>query len=112
MSQDVRDRIDIRYAVEAGFSLELDQEIMYVRASFSITLGVYSGPPTRDAIAAEINARGIYDHDIDEIVGIANVDKGEAAEIITSRGVRGDDIKQMQIADVLLDDDVVAQSIR
>lgn len=102
------DRIDVRFRVHAYF--EFGQRDFFVAlADLSITCGLYSGMPDRECIADLIASRGIVGDDLD-LTG-ATISKDEVAAMINERGIRGTDIRMMRIEEVLLDEQVIAQTV-
>lgn len=108
MTNDIIDRIDVRYKVELQFTLGDGKELTIARAELSITCGTYDGIPTKETLAALITSRGVTEDDI-RAVGYLNA--GQAAAKIAERKIEAKNIIQMQIQDVLLDESPIAQSL-
>lgn len=108
---DILDRIDVRFTVDVSFDLEDGDESYHGKATFSITCGVYSGIPDKQNIADLINSRGIYDHDITDLSGTDTaLTKERAAIMLNASGIDADEIDHVRLAEVLVDDETVAQS--
>lgn len=113
MSDDnVRDRIDVRWAVRTRSPIDTSHGPAVAYASFLITLGTYGGDIAIGQMTDNINARGVHDGDVIFVTSPGDaVTLDEASRIMRDRGVAETDIIDMLIAAIVLDDEEIAQSV-
>lgn len=104
------DMIEVRYEVLATFEVHgPNGGHTCADASFSVTSGVYSGVPDKKSMAGLIASRTVEPDDFDEIVG--DLDADALSIIISTRGVKAEEIRSMIIAEVLFEEKSIATSI-
>lgn len=104
------DDIEVRYEIRATFEVKGPEgSHTCADASFWISCGVYSGIPDKQTLADLITSRTIDPDDFEEIIG--DLDADFMAHIISTRGVKPEEIRSMKIIEVLFQEETIAESI-
>ena len=104
------DEIDVRYVIEAMFEVHgRDGAHGCADATFHITCGVYSGVPDKQNMADLINDRTVCAEDFDNVVG--DFDAEFISDLVSTRGVKAEEIRSMRIVEVLYEEKTIAQNI-
>lgn len=101
----ILDLIDIRWSVRTRSAVDTTSGKAIAHGGFSMTLGTYDGPISRQMMADAINARGMHAGDVDDISCIDGAPSNdEVIAVLTTRGIQPEDVVEMIIQDVLVDD--------
>lgn len=107
LEPEILDRITVRYEVSAQFPIKIAGQPVTIEAEFSISCGVYEGIPNNKMLAGLIADRGIFAHDLK--ISSEGIAAAVAAQIMQD-GIRAPHIIAYTIAEVSIDDEVIAQT--